>query len=79
MRAVGQAGDDSEDPLAELRKEAAMAQQQQQSQQQSEAKANEMLQQFQAGEYDPDAKELQELEEEEELSKNQKRRWWKFW
>jgi len=73
MNAVGQAGSDEEtDPLALLKHEAAQAQVEQRKEEKQTGDANEMLKQFQAGDFDPDK--YEELDEEKP-----KRAWWKFW
>ena len=73
MNAVGQAGTGEDDPLAALRQEAAAAQEKQDRENMNDAE--EIIKQFQAGDFDPDK--YEELEEELENSKQ--RPWWKFW
>jgi hypothetical protein len=73
MHAVGQAGSDEvSDPLALLKHEAAQAQVEHEKEEKQTGDANEMLKQFQAGDFDPDK--YDELEEEKT-----KKSWWKFW
>lgn len=79
MNAVGQAGSGgSDDPLAALKQEAAAAQvKSEQAALQTESTVD-MLQQFQAGAYDPDR--IDDDDENESIEKNEKKRaWWKFW
>jgi hypothetical protein len=72
MHAVGQAGlDEVDDPLALLKQEAAQAQELHDKEEQQAGDANDMLKQFQAGDFDPDK--YDELEEEKP-----KRPWYKF-
>lgn len=73
MNAVGQAGSNEEtDPLALLKKEAALAQDEHSKEEKQAGDANEMLKQFQAGDFDPDK--LEDLDDDAP-----KRSWWKFW
>ena len=64
MKAVGQSGvtADTADPLAVLKHEAAEAQEKRSLQQESDKQQQELLKQFQAGQFDPDEQELAELE-----------------
>lgn len=81
MNAVGQSGvsNDTTDPLAVLKQEAAAAQEKRSQQQESDQQQQELLKQFQAGQFDPDELELAELEAAEERGAAQKKPWWKFW
>jgi hypothetical protein len=72
MNAVGQAGANSEDPLALLKEEAAEAQEKHDNEEKSTGEATEMLKQFSAGDFDPDK--YDDLEDEKP-----KRPWWKVW
>jgi hypothetical protein len=73
MHAVGQAGlDEVDDPLALLKQEAAQAQELHDKEEQQAGDANDMLKQFQAGDFDPDK--YDDLEEDKP-----KRAWYKFW
>jgi hypothetical protein len=73
MHAVGQAGlDEVDDPLALLKQEAAQAQELHDKEEQQAGDANDMLKQFQAGDFDPDK--YDDLEEDKP-----KRSWYKFW
>jgi len=80
MKAVGQSGvnEDGEDPLAVLKQEAAGAQEKRSQQEESEKQQQEMLKQFQAGQFDPDKQELDEMEAADNGGKT-KKPWWKFW
>jgi hypothetical protein len=81
MKAVGQSGvtADTADPLAVLKHEAAEAQEKRSLQQESDKQQQELLKQFQAGQFDPDEQELAELEAAEERDAQKKKPWWKFW
>jgi len=79
MNAVGQSGvnEDGEDPLAVLKQEAAGAQEKRSQEEKSDRDQQEMLKQFQAGQFDPDQQELDDLEASSAGDK--KKPWWKFW
>jgi hypothetical protein len=81
MNSVGQAGTSSEtgdDPLAVLKEEAAAAQRQHDKNEAEEKKSAAMIQQFQAGEYDPDK--LPDDEDDDLATPAPKKKsWWKFW
>ena len=78
VQAVGQSGSgDKNDPLAVLKQEAQAAQDKRSAEQQSVAEQQAMMRKFQAGQFDPDQQELEELEQAEGGSK--KKPWWKFW
>jgi len=81
MQAVGQSavGDNEEDPLAVLKQEAVAAQEKRSQQEQSTKDQQEMMQKFQAGQFDPDQQELDELEAGDGSAGNKKKPWWKFW
>jgi hypothetical protein len=81
MKAVGQAGSDPNDPLSTLRMEAAEAQQRHDRETKSAQEASEMLQQFRAGQYDPDKYEDDDDDEVASARRppSQKRPWYKFW
>ena len=83
MYAVGQSGttststNDSSDPLAVLKAEAAMAQEKFDKEQEDTANTADMLQKFQMGEFDPDHVSDEELDDL--IDPKKKRPWWKFW
>jgi hypothetical protein len=77
MNAVGQAGSDPNDPLSTLKKEAAEAQQRHDRETKSAQEASDMLQQFRAGQYDPDK--YDEDDGSASQSPAKKRPWYKFW
>jgi hypothetical protein len=79
MNAVGQAGSGKDDPLAALKQEAAKAQEKKERVSQETESTADMLLKFQAGEYDPDVQEQEELEQAQEAATKQKKAWWKFW
>lgn len=83
MSAVGQAGSSADDPLSALKQEAAAARGQQESEVQQTASTAALLQKFQAGDYDPDLQEQDELElqnaQEAAAAAKHKTAWWKFW
>lgn len=80
MNAVGQAGSGGQDdPLAALKQEAAAAQEKLQRESQQTESTADMLQKFQAGDYDPDVLEQNELEQAQEEAAKKKKAWWKFW
>lgn len=76
MNKVGQASNsgsgDPDDPLAQLKREAAYAQESRQQKERTTSEATEVLQQFQSGEYDPD-------KYEDDLGNEERKPWWKFW
>jgi hypothetical protein len=78
MNAVGQAGSDPNDPLSTLKKEAAEAQQRHDRETKSAQEASDMLQQFRAGQYDPD-KDDEDDGTASQQSPAKKRPWYKFW
>jgi hypothetical protein len=78
MNTVGQAGSGGpDDPLAALKQEAAVAQMKQQQESQQTDSTVDMLQKFQAGDYDPDIQEQLDLERTMDAKK--KKAWWNFW
>jgi hypothetical protein len=78
MNTVGQAGSGGpDDPLAALKQEAAVAQLKQQQESQQTDSTVDMLQKFQAGDYDPDIQEQLDLERSMDAKK--KKAWWNFW
>ena len=82
MNAVGQSGvnEDGEDPLALLKKEAANAQEKRSQQEQSDRDQQQLMAQFEAGSFDPDQQQLDELEAASAAgSGKRKKPWWKFW
>jgi hypothetical protein len=79
VTAVGQAAttNNSDDPLAVLKAEAAIAQKKHEMEQRDTANTADMLEKFQKGEYDPDHVSDEELDDL--IEPNKKRPWWKFW
>ena len=73
MHAVGQAGDNSDDPLSALKQEAALAQAKHDQEQITTQNTADMLSKFQKGEYDPD-----HIPDDDDDDQN-KKPWYKFW
>lgn len=74
MHAVGQSGSSADDPLAALKEEASEAQAARDKESRQSDEASSMLKQFQRGGFDPD-----QVEEDDEDIKTDKKPWWKFW
>lgn len=77
LHAVGQAGDvGGDDPLSNIKAEAAKAAAAREREARKSDQAEEMLKKFEAGRYDP---ELEDEEDEAEAANGKKKPWWKVW